>query len=149
MDPEKYFSRCRAGRRDDLGPIHFRSSWEANYARYLNLLIKLGAVTSWEYEPETFWFEGIRRGTVSYLPDFRVIYKGDPTPEYVEIKGWVTPKDRTKWKRMAKYHPQVKLVVVKEKEYTAIARKWASAIPTWEGSKGGGHKTGPRMKRAA
>lgn len=129
---EKNYSRTRAGRREDLGGIYFRSGWEANYARYLNMLIRLGVVEKWDFEPETFWFDGVRRGTNSYKPDFRVHYRGDPTPEYIEIKGWIVPKDRTKWRRMAKYHPTIKLVVVKAKEYYAIERKWASSIPEWE-----------------
>jgi Protein of unknown function (DUF1064) len=129
---EKNYSRAKGGRRQDLGNIYFRSSWEANYARYLNLLIRLGAVEKWEFEPVTFWFEGIRRGTISYKPDFRVYYKDDPVPEYVEIKGWVVEKDRTKWRRMAKYHPNIKLVIIKAKEFYALKRKWESSIPNWE-----------------
>lgn len=129
---EKLFSRARGSHRADLGGVFFRSSWEANFARYLNLLMKMKIVESWEFEPHTFWFEGVKRGVVSYLPDFRIIYRNDPTPEYVEIKGWVTNKDRTKWRRMAKYHPTIKLVVIGEKEYRTIQNKWSSAIPEWE-----------------
>lgn len=130
------YTRTKGGHREDLGGVYFRSSWEANYARYLNLLIKFKVVQSWEFEPETFWFEGVKRGAVSYKPDFKVYYRGDVTPEYVEIKGWEVAKDRTKWRRMKKYHPHVKLVVVGEKEYRAIAAKWQSAIPGWESAKG-------------
>lgn len=127
-----YYTRTKGGHRADLNGIYFRSSWEANYARYLNLLIKFGVVEKWDFEPETFWFEGIARGAVSYKPDFRVKYKNDPVLEYVEIKGWIVPKDRTKWKRMKKYHPHIKLVVVGAKQYYAIQKKWASTIPNWE-----------------
>lgn len=126
------YSRCAGGYRADLPGPYFRSSWEANYARYLNLLQKMGVVESWEYEPETYWFGGVKRGVMSYKPDFRVKYRNDPIPVTVEVKGWVTPKDRTKWRRMAKYHPSVKLEIVAEKQYRAIAQKWASAIPNWE-----------------
>ena len=87
------------------------------------------------YEPKTFWFEGIRRGTTSYKPDFYVKYKGDDRVEYIEVKGWITPKDRVKWKRMAQYHPDIKLTVIKPKDYYALQRKWASAIPGWETGK--------------
>jgi len=132
----KVTSRARGGRRPDLGSTWFRSSWEANYARYLNLLVRMGVVSSWEYEPETFWFSGIKRGVMSYLPDFKVFYKNDPTPEYIEIKGWVQSKDKVKWRRMAKYHPHIKLVVIKEKEYNSIANKWKSALPEWESARG-------------
>ena len=63
--------------------------------------------------------------------DFRVHYRNDPRPEYIEIKGWTTAKDRTKWKRMAKYHPQIKLIVIAEKDYRQIQNKWSSALPNW------------------
>lgn len=126
------YSNRKSGQRADLGGQFFRSSWEANYARYLNFLIKIGVVEDWKYEPVTFWFEGIRRGVTSYRPDFRVKFKDEETPGYVEIKGWIVPKDHTKWARMKKYHPTVKLVIVKPKEYYAIQKKWASCLPEWE-----------------
>lgn len=147
---ENCYSRTRSGRRADIGDMFFRSSWEANYARYLNLLVSMKVVEEWHYEPETFWFDGVKRGTNSYKPDFRVKYRNDEILEYVEVKGWETPKDRTKWKRMKKYHPRIKLVVIGPKEYKATQIKWAAAIPNWESSKGGGKPMGPRKsKRAA
>lgn len=129
------YTRTKGGHREDLGDIYFRSAWEANYARYLNLMMKLKVVQSWEFEPETFWFDGVKRGAVSYKPDFKVYYRGDEKPEYVEVKGWEVAKDRTKWRRMKKYHPQIKLVIVGAKEYRAIAARWSSAIPNWERQK--------------
>jgi len=132
IEPSRAYTRAAGGRREDIGQIWFRSSWEANYARYLNLLVKMKIVEQWDYEPQTFWFEGVKRGVVSYLPDFRVCYRNDPRPEYIEIKGWITQKDRTKWARMKKFHPDIKLVVVGPKEYREIANKWASALPNWE-----------------
>lgn len=126
------YSRCKGGYREDIPGMYFRSAWEANYARYLNKLMAMKVVESWAYEPKTFWFDGIKRGVMSYKPDFCVVYKGDPKEVYVEIKGWQTPKDRTKWRRMAKYHPEIKLEIVGEKQYLALKRKWANAIPNWE-----------------
>lgn len=131
LPASKSYSRAKSGYRKDIG-IFVRSSWEANYARYLNLLVKMRIVEHWEYESETFWFENIKRGTRSYRPDFKVKYKNDPTPERVEVKGWISSKDRTKWARMKKYHPSVKLVVVGPKEYQSIRNKWRSSIPEWE-----------------
>lgn len=127
-----HHTRAKGGRRSDIGDIWFRSSWEANYARYLNLMIELGLVDKWEFEPETFWFEKIKRGVRSYLPDFKVNYKNSETAIYVEVKGWVQDKDKTKWKRMKKYHPHITLEIVGQKEYEEIKRKWASSIPNWE-----------------
>lgn len=128
----KNYTKGAGGRRADLNNQFFRSSWEANYARYLNLLMKMGVVEAWEFEPETFWFKSIKRGVRSYLPDFKVKYRSDPTPVFVEVKGWVVAKDRTKWKRMKKYYPHIKLEIVGAKEYRAIKDKWSSAIPQWE-----------------
>lgn len=127
-----HHTRAKGGKRQDIGDIWFRSSWEANYARYLNVMIDLGVVEKWEFEPETFWFEKIKRGVRSYLPDFKVHYKNVEHAVYVEIKGWVQDKDKTKWKRMKKYYPHINLEIVGQKEYDAIKRKWASSIPNWE-----------------
>jgi hypothetical protein len=124
------YSRAKRGRREDIGDFFFRSSWEANYARYLNLLKSKGVILGWEFEVETFWFEKIRRGVRSYMPDFKVT-----TTEgvyYVEVKGWMDDKSKTKLKRMAKYYPTIDLRVVAKKEYVEIERKMAGAIPGWE-----------------
>lgn len=126
------YSRTKSGKRADLGEVFFRSSWEANYARYLNLLMRMNVVESWEFEPETFWFHEIKRGTRSYLPDFRVKYRSDPRPVYVEIKGWLDARSKTKITRFRKYYPQHKLEFVGKKEYYAIRNKWGSSIPAWE-----------------
>lgn len=125
------YSRCKHGRRPDLGDQYFRSAWEANYARFLNLLKAQGGIASWEYEADTFWFETIRRGVRSYTPDFKVT-EPRGTIYYVEVKGWMDPKSATKIKRMAKYHPAVDLRVVGERAYRELARKLGPALPGWE-----------------
>lgn len=132
----KSYHRGAAGVRPDIGPMYFRSRWEANYARYLNLLKSLGAIVDWDYEQETFWFEAIKRGVRSYKPDFRVWYKGEQEPVRVEVKGWLKDSDRTKWSRMRKYYPHIRLEIVGQKEYTALSRRWASSIPNWETQRG-------------
>lgn len=88
----------------------FRSSWEFRFASYLEMLKRGRVILEWQYEPETFWFEGVRRGTTNYTPDFRVIM-ADGTVEFYEVKGWMDARSRTKIKRMAKYHPEVVLRV--------------------------------------
>ena len=126
------YSRTKSGHREDLNNLFVRSSWEANYARYLNLLIKMKIVESWEYEPETFWFLEIKCGVRSYKPDFKVKYKNDPKSVYVEIKGWMDQKSKTKLARMKKYYPEIKVELVGQPEYRAIARQWSNSIPNWE-----------------
>lgn len=125
------YSRCRGGKRVDLGESYFRSRWEANYARFLNLLIERGSVSSWEYEPDTFVFEGIKRGCMTYTPDFKVVFP-DGVVEYHEVKGWMDKRSKTKLRRMGKYHPTVSVVVIGEKSYRDLERKWSSAIDNWE-----------------
>lgn len=121
----------KTGRADDLGDIHFRSSWERNYARYLNFLIKKKQIKSWEYEKETFWFEKIKRGVVSYKPDFRVI-NNNGTVEYHEVKGWMDARSATKLKRMRIYHPEIKMVLVDSREYKQLAKMGKLFSPLWE-----------------
>jgi len=119
------FSRkqvSKGGWRDDLGRF-VRSSWEANYARFFTF-----TKTKWEYESKTFWFP-VKRGTRSYTPDF---YLPDEDV-YHEIKGWLDPKSMTKLKRMAKYYPDVKIVVIGSRWFSDANRKgmcWL--VPNWE-----------------
>lgn len=126
------YSRCKGGKRKDIGEQYFRSSWEANYARYLNLLIKMKIVDRWEFEPETFWFNDIKRGIRSYKPDFKVWYKGEINYVFVEIKGWMDNKSKTKIKRFQKYYPQHKLEIVDKKAYKSIKSQWSNSIQNWE-----------------
>ena len=125
-------SRGKAGWREIGGRrIYFRSMWEANYARLLELDKQQGRIAEWEHEPETFWFEGIRRGCVSYLPDFRVT-KRDGSFEYHEVKGWMDNKSKTKLKRMAKYHPRVVIKLIDAAAYRSLAKLGKAVVPGWE-----------------
>lgn len=113
---------------------YYRSRWEANYARYLEHLKSQGVIDSWAHEPTTFWFEGIKRGVNNYLPDFQVnvIEDGQIKEEYHEVKGWMDAKSATKIKRMAKYHPDVKLLIIDRKLYTKLEREFCTVIEGWE-----------------
>lgn len=109
---------------------YFRSQWELNYAHYLEWLKSKGQIKSWEHEPETFWFEGVKRGCVSYLPDFRVVENNDSIA-YHEVKGWMDDRSKTKIKRMAKYHPTVKLIVIDSKAYASLSRDVSGLVDGW------------------
>lgn len=131
--PKRQNTTWKAGWREIGGyKKYYRSRWEANYARYLEWLRGTGAIKEWLHEPETFWFESIKRGVRSYLPDFKVT-QDDGSIEYHEVKGWMDAKSATKLKRMAKYHPEIKMVLIQKKEYTEIAVKLGSIITGWEG----------------
>lgn len=120
-----------AGWRTVGGKRHyFRSLWEANYAFYLEWKKQKSWITEWEHEPKTFWFEGIKRGCVSYLPDFSVT-DIDGNIFWVEIKGWMDPKSKTKIKRFAKYFPEEKLIVIDAAWYKSNSSKLSKFVPGW------------------
>lgn len=129
--PQTRGRRGRGGRRDDLGGRYFRSSWEANWARYLNWLKSIGEIVDWEYESETFEFKTIKRGNRFYTPDFKIANK-DGSIQYDEVKGYMDAKSRTKLRRMEKYYPKVKIVLVDEDAYYAVAKQVRNFIPNWE-----------------
>lgn len=116
-----------------VGSIRFyaRSLWEANYARYLEFLKSIGEIKSWQYESRTFWFEKIKRGSVSYLPDFEVTLN-DGSVEYHEVKGWMDTRSKTKIRRMRKYYPLIKLIVRDSKWFKSNWRKLAGIVAGWE-----------------
>ncbi len=124
-------NRWKGGKRADLDNRYFRSSWEANWARYLNWLKSIGEVQSWFYESKTFEFTRIKRGGRFYTPDFLVINKNG-TAEFHEIKGYMDKRSATKLRRMAKYYPEVKLILIDAPMYSSVARKVVGMIPNWE-----------------
>ncbi len=104
------------------GTMYFRSKWEANYAIYLDFLIRQGQIKEWEYEADVFVFEEIQFGTRSYRPDFKV-FTNDGLFEYHEVKGYMDGPSKTKLKRMAKYYPDVKLILIDAPVYNEIKKK--------------------------
>jgi hypothetical protein len=128
--PQVKNQRSKSGRRKDLNDRYFRSAWEANYARYLNFLIKNKKIIRWEYEVDVFEFP-IKRGSRAYLPDFKV-WITESTFEYHEVKGYMDQRSATKIKRMGKYHPEIKLLVVDSPIYKGIAASVSPLIQGWE-----------------
>lgn len=97
--------------------IYFRSRWEVKVAKWLETLQKGLQIAKWEHEPQTFWFNDIKRGTRSYLPDFKVT-RLDGSHYWIEVKGYMDAKSKTKLKRFKKYYPQEELVLITEKWFT-------------------------------
>lgn len=125
------YSRSRGGRRDDLGGVYFRSAWEANYARYLNMLVTNGDIAGWEFEPKTFEFATIKRGTRAYTPDFRVVLTSGKH-EWHEVKGWMDAKSKTRLARFKRYYPEEKLIVVDQVWFKSANRTIGRMLPNWE-----------------
>ncbi len=142
-DTKENYKISVSGKRKDLGDQFFRSSWEANYARYLNFKKE-----KWEFEPKTFFFKNVKRGALSYTPDFFVDNK------IIEIKGYFNSKDRGKINRFKKQYPKEfeKLWFIIQKkgnnktteyikkigkenfiiEYSVIEKEYKKIIPHWE-----------------
>ena len=124
------------GKRADLNNQFFRSSWEANYARYLNYMIKHQIPTKdsiiirWEYEPDEFEFVKIKRGNRYYKPDFKVFYS-DGSYEYHEVKGYYDKTSLTKLKRFRKYFPHLSLIMI-DKEWFKSNKQLKQIIKNWE-----------------
>jgi len=122
----------KIGKREDLGNIRFRSGWEANYARYLNLLVEQNRIARWEYECKTFTFEKISRGNRTYMPDFKVTLL-DGAHEWHEVKGYMDPASRTKLARMARYFPDETVKIIDRSWFQQARRSGlAGAIYGWE-----------------
>lgn len=104
---------------------YFRSGWEYKYALYLDFLKNQGQIKDWHYEAKIFEFP-VKHGTTRYMPDFQITNLNDSV-EYHEIKGHLTSKGKTQLRRMIKYFPQVKLIVV-DKDGMKALNKWKKLL---------------------
>jgi len=109
---------------------YYRSRWEANYARWLQWRKEQGEILKWEHEPETFWFEKIKRGCRSYLPDFKVTLL-DGSHEWNEVKGWMDQRSITKIKRFRMCYPKETLEIIDAKWFKRN-KNLAYIIKGWE-----------------
>lgn len=120
--------------------IRFRSKAEANYAAYLDWLVHVGGVQSWDYEPRTFWFTldavdgGVRRGVTSYKPDF-LVWQERATRgawrEWHEVKGYMDARSKTALARMKLYYPDETVIVIDSKQMAALKRQVGGVVPGW------------------
>lgn len=109
--------------------FYSRSKAEVRYANYLQWLKSIGAIVDWQYEPKTFWFESIKSGVVSYKPDFLVVERN--AHHWVEVKGYMDARSKTKIKRFKKYFPKERLEVVDEKWFRRNSKKLKGLVPGW------------------
>ena len=99
------------GFREDLG--HYtRSSWEANFARILKYNKLL-----YDYEPKHFT---LKDGT-TYTPDFYISKKNI----FYEIKGYEFTDKHIRFKEE---YPNIKIHIIREKEYTRLISYFGSKI---------------------
>ena len=122
------YSHIQSGEYENSkGTMHFRSKWEANIALYLDFLVKQKEIKSWEYEPDRFVFASIMFGTRSFIPDFKV-KNNDGSFEYWEVKGYMDGRSKTKLKRLSKYYPEIKLILIDEDYYNNLKNKIGKAL---------------------
>lgn len=114
--------------------VYFRSIWEANWARYLQHMVETKRIAGWEHEPKTFWFEGIKRGVVSYKPDFRVTHI-DGSHVWHEVKGWMDHRSKLALKRFARHYPDERIDVIDAASYKKVHNFGRVRIPDWETDK--------------
>jgi len=121
---------AKGGKRADLGGLFVRSVWEANICRVLNAMQASGEVLSWEYEPREFQFP-VKRGTRFYRPDFAVVYVHGLPAVYWEVKGYLDGKSVTALTRMARYFPEVTVLLVDKKKYDEFTSEYGH-LEHWE-----------------
>jgi len=131
-NPKTVYSRGRKSTRSDLG-FYLRSSWEANFARYLNLLKAENKISHWEYEPD--FFELLHKNKmITYIPDFKVWEKQNSEPIYYEVKGWLDNKSKLKLTLTTEQLPNISIILIDENKYNDIANL-KDMIPNWEEDK--------------
>ena len=109
----------------------FRSSWEFNYALYLQYLKDNKNIKSWEYESEIFYFNESQNNCYAYKPDFKVI-NNDNSFYFLEIKGWMDKASKNKIENMGIFYPEIKLIVIDDKEYFKFKKEWQDKLKGWE-----------------
>ena len=109
---------------------YFRSSWERNYARYLQWLKNSKKIKEWAYEPKRFMFPE-KRGNNSYLPDF-LVTENDNSKHWVEIKGYMDKSSEVKLNRFRKYYPDEYIMLIDKDIYRKLSSQLKNLIEGWE-----------------
>jgi hypothetical protein len=89
----------------------FRSSWERDFARFLDLL-----GVKWWYEPTVY-----QVGSRHYVPDFRVEIPGRGSV-IVEVKGVRLGRGLEKFQDFVREYPEVPAVLIGDEEIAAIRK---------------------------
>ena len=112
----------KGGTRKDLGQ-YFRSTWEANFARIMNLLR-----LEYKYEEEVFKLDDNGK-PMTYTPDFYI------NGCYYEIKGYWRGSDKIKTDLFKEQYPQYSLIIIDDKEYRKLKNHFSFMILNWEFTK--------------
>lgn len=134
------YAHTKTGYRPDLDLV-VRSGWESDVLRILK-----SYDIKYEFEPRVFTFP-VKRGAKSYLPD---IYLPD-FDQYIEVKGWLDDKSRTKLRRFKRHYPHefrnFAMIIGNSKkvkdlceeldvpyvlEFNKLKKVYKDKIPNWE-----------------
>lgn len=121
-------SRSKGPKAPSVRPWHpYRSKWEWEYARYLDLLKAAKQVDGWWYEEHSFLI-GVG---ASYTPDFLVVWAGNRA-EYHEVKGYRREAAMVRLRAAALAHPDEVFVLVTKKAgqwvHTPVRAELRSAL---------------------
>ncbi|MDD4989989.1 MAG: DNA polymerase III subunit alpha [Candidatus Pacebacteria bacterium] len=111
----------KGGFRKDLGH-YVRSSWEADFARILNL-----EKIAYQYELKNFPLKKETGEIIHYTPDFYVPSQNT----FYEIKGWMHDADKEKIVLFQKQYSQYKFVLISTTKFAELALKYKNLI-NWE-----------------
>lgn len=112
-------SKGKPGIRLDIDTkICFYSTWEANFARVLNLL-----KIKWLYAPKRFNLD-----KHTYRPDFYL----PEDNKFIEIKNFMGQYSLERDRLFRQKYPQITLEVISSKEYKEIENQYKPIIETWE-----------------
>lgn len=101
------YGKVAKSKRLKYNNIHFRSSWEANFAKWCDL-----SGIKWKYEAKTFDL-----GQTTYTPDFYL-------PEFdlwIEIKGWWKDRDLIKKELFENKFKKLNILYLMKKELTNMS----------------------------
>lgn len=120
---QKHPYRGKAGKREDLENVYFRSTWEANFARVLKLMR-----VEFQFEPKIFWLKRANGSEMSYTPDFYL----PKTDEYIEVKGRWFDDAKEKFDLFKEQYPHIKIKVVDSEKYKVYESRFKHQIEEWE-----------------
>lgn len=119
--------------------VSMRSQWEVWYAEYLK-----NKNIVYDYEPTTFTLPD----NSAYTPDFYLT----TTDEFVEVKGWLTPKHKERLAMFQTACPDKKLIIADKKYLEGLGidlrKKWIASKPSFPCDKCGEfyHRSYPKQR---
>jgi len=155
------YTNIKRGYRDDIfdkngNKVFLRSSYEANFWRYLEFLKRRKEIFDFEYEPITFHFQKnetlIKNGfdmekhigfndnskkkeilgkNGSYKIDFK-IWDTKDSYHWGEVKGQMDNNSRIKITRFEKYFPKEKFILYGDEYMKDLENKLGKSIQNWE-----------------